>query len=30
MEMPGFWDKPAESAPLMQKRRQIERKVEHL
>ncbi|MGE0638864.1 MAG: peptide chain release factor 2 [Thermoanaerobaculia bacterium] len=30
MEMPGFWDKPAASAPLMQKRRQIERKVENL
>ena len=25
MEMPGFWDKPTESAGLMQKRRQIER-----
>jgi peptide chain release factor 2 len=30
MEMPGFWDKPAASAPLMQKRRQIEKKVENL
>lgn len=30
MEMPGFWDRPAESAPLMQKRRQIERKVDNL
>ena len=30
MEMPGFWDKPTESAGLMQKRRQIERKVENL
>ena len=30
MEMPGFWDKPTASAGLMQKRRQIERKVENL
>ena len=30
MEMPGFWDKPTESAGLMQKRRQIERKVANL
>ncbi len=30
MEMPGFWDRPTESAGLMQKRRQVERKVETL
>ncbi len=30
MEMPGFWDKPTASAGLMQKRRQIERKVANL
>jgi peptide chain release factor 2 len=30
MEMPGFWDKPTASAGLMQKRRQIERRVENL
>jgi peptide chain release factor 2 len=30
MEMPGFWDKPKESAELLQRRRQIERKVEQL
>jgi peptide chain release factor 2 len=28
--MPGFWDKPAASAPLMQRRRQIETQVENL
>ncbi len=30
MEMPGFWDAPTKSAGLLQKRRQIERKVETL
>ncbi len=30
MEMPGFWDKPAQSAELLQKRRQIERRVDTL
>ncbi|MCB1009109.1 MAG: PCRF domain-containing protein, partial [Acidobacteria bacterium] len=30
MEMPGFWDRPTESAGLMQKRRGVERKVETL
>jgi peptide chain release factor 2 len=30
MEMPGFWDRPRESAELLQRRRQIERKVETL
>ncbi len=30
MEMPGFWDRPTESAGLMQKRRAVERKVETL
>jgi peptide chain release factor 2 len=30
MEMPGFWDKPAQSAQLLQNRRQIEKKVENL
>ena len=30
MEMPGFWDKPKESAELLQRRRQFERKVETL
>jgi peptide chain release factor 2 len=30
MEMPGFWDKPAESAVVLQKRRAIERQVETL
>jgi len=30
MEMPGFWDRPAESAELLQKRRQVERRVETL
>jgi peptide chain release factor 2 len=30
MEMPGFWDKPTQSADLLQKRRQIERRVETL
>jgi peptide chain release factor 2 len=30
MEMPGFWDKPKQSAELLQKRRQVERKVETL
>ncbi len=27
MEMPGFWDKPAQSAPILQKRRQLERRL---
>ncbi len=27
MEMPGFWDRPAESARLLQKRRGVERRV---
>jgi peptide chain release factor 2 len=26
MEAPGFWDKPAQSAPVLQKRRQLERR----
>ncbi len=30
MEMPGFWDRPTQSAGLMQQRRQVERKVERL
>jgi peptide chain release factor 2 len=30
MEMPGFWDRPKESGELLQKRRQIERRVETL
>ena len=30
MEMPGFWDRPTESAGLMQKRRAVERRVETL
>jgi peptide chain release factor 2 len=30
MEMPGFWDRPTESAGLMQKRRDTERQVEKL
>jgi peptide chain release factor 2 len=30
MEMPGFWDRPKESAELLQRRRQLERKVETL
>jgi len=30
MEMPGFWDRPVESGEILQKRRQIERKVETL
>jgi peptide chain release factor 2 len=30
MEMPGFWDKPAQSAPLLQKRRQLERGLEQV
>ncbi len=30
MEMPGFWDRPTESAGLMQKRRELERRVETL
>jgi peptide chain release factor 2 len=30
MEMPGFWDAPARSGELLQRRRQIERKVETL
>ncbi len=30
MEMPGFWDRPTESAGLMQKRRAAERRVETL
>jgi len=30
MEMPGFWDRPTESAGLMQRRRAVERKVETL
>jgi peptide chain release factor 2 len=30
MEMPGFWDRPAESAQLLQKRRGVERRVETL
>ncbi|GMU65084.1 MAG: peptide chain release factor 2 [Acidobacteriota bacterium] len=30
MEMPGFWDRPAESADLLRKRRDIERRVETL
>ena len=28
--MPGFWDRPAESAELMRKRREVERRVETL
>lgn len=27
MEMVGFWDKPAQSAPILQKRRQLERRL---
>ena len=30
MEMPGFWDKPAASGELLQKRRRFERQVETL
>jgi peptide chain release factor 2 len=30
MEMPGFWDRPTESAGLMQRRRAVERRVETL
>jgi peptide chain release factor 2 len=30
MEMPGFWDRPAQSATLLQNRRQIEKKVDNL
>ena len=30
MEMPGFWDRPAESAELLKKRRDVERRVETL
>ena len=30
MEMPGFWDRPTESAGLMQKRRAVERRVDTL
>ncbi len=30
MKMPGFWDRPAESAGLMRKRREVERRVETL
>ncbi len=30
MEMPGFWDRPSQSAELLQKRRAVERKVETL
>jgi peptide chain release factor 2 len=30
MEMPGFWDRPSESAELLRKRREIERRVETL
>jgi peptide chain release factor 2 len=30
MEMPGFWDRPADSADLMRKRRETERRVETL
>jgi peptide chain release factor 2 len=30
MEMPGFWDRPAESADLLRKRRDVERRVETL
>jgi len=28
MEMPGFWDKPSQSAPVLKKRRQIERQLD--
>jgi peptide chain release factor 2 len=30
MEMPGFWDRPKESGELLQKRRQLEKRVETL
>jgi peptide chain release factor 2 len=30
MEMPGFWDRPAESADLLRRRRDVERRVETL
>ena len=30
MEMPGFWDRPQESGELLQKRRQLEKRVETL
>jgi peptide chain release factor 2 len=30
MEMPGFWDRPTESAELLRKRRDVERRVENL
>jgi peptide chain release factor 2 len=30
MQTPGFWDSPAKNAPLLQKRREIERRLETL
>jgi hypothetical protein len=30
MEMPGFWDRPTESADLLRRRREVERRVESL
>ncbi len=30
MQAPGFWDEPAKSAPLLQKRRSLERRVQYI